>query len=220
MGSNDRRDEGIDALLRELTGKGVFEERLGDALASDIEADTRERRLSAEREAKLLEAVDRGMVDGRVARARARMRGTLGGFGSALRRIREEAGISLTAMAGRAGMSSQLWEEVETQRRRPETLTVSELASVVEAAQLRLSETADALRRSRRLRLLPGGEAAFRADEGAVSDSMAAYEDLLAAAADQQEAQASRGGHVDPDLDELVGALRRELQRRGREDLL
>jgi hypothetical protein len=49
---------------------------------------------------------------------------------------------------------------------------------------------------------------------------MAAYEDLLAAAADQQEAQASRGGHVDPDLDELVGALRRELQRRGREDLL
>lgn len=213
MGSKKRHGEDqAEALLRELAREGSFEEELGDAILS-LQSEVELPPLSVDLEERIVEAAQRGAFDGRVARARVRLQGSLGGFGSALRRIREAAGVSPTRMAERAGIEPELWEALETQRCTPDALDVSALASVAEAAQLRVSEIEDTIRRSQRLHLLPGGQASFRAEEDASSDSMAAYEDLVAAAEDERS-------DPDADLSELVEALGNELRRRGREDLL
>lgn len=209
----------IAALLRALVRRGAFDEILGNALADEIEADARSEELSPRLKERLREAVERGMLDGQVARGRARMHGTLGGFGTALRRIREAAGVSLVQMAERAGLTPELWERLESHRGPLAALDVATLASVVEATQLRLAEVADTLRRSGRLHLVSPGHTSFRADEDAGSDSMAAYEDLLGAIAHGEREQHD-DGPTNRGIEDLIEGLRAELHRRGREDLL
>jgi hypothetical protein len=99
------------------------------------------------------------------------------------------------------------------------TLDVPTLASVVEAAQLRLAEVADILHRTDRLHVASVGPASFRVDEDARSDAAAAYDDLVSAIAEGERRR--RGEEASgQDFGNLIEGLREELRRRGREDLL
>jgi len=216
MGPEDRDPEQpLDAVLEQLAKGGALDERVGDALLKLTE-NASATKISPEVERRAVEAANRGAFDGRVALARTRMRGTLGAFASAVRRIREAAGASIDEMADRAGLSASIWQEIEGQQRSPETLSAAVLASVMEAVQMRSSELRDTLARTQKLRLVHGGHAAFRAEEIESSDTAAAYEDLVAASADEAKGDAG----VTAGVRNLVDAVEAELRRRGRGDLL
>ena len=83
MGSGKDKDA-IEELLRALGKRGAFDDALGEELAEALEQEAAERPLSPSLERALVGAGERGVLDGRVARARQRMQGALGGFGAAV----------------------------------------------------------------------------------------------------------------------------------------
>lgn len=213
--NNKKKDE-LELLLEEYFKRSSFDERLGDSLALEFEADTTSEAMSVEFIERATAVARRGSFDGWIARAKTRLKGSLGAFDTALVRIRESAKCTREQMAERAGVSVDLWVDLEGGRIALDSVDVTDLARVVEAVQLRKPEFRAAIKRSLNMRLVSRSQASFRSDRQGDFDSLAAYQDLLDVVNDDGEANRESSDAADL----LSDRISDELQRRGRGDLL
>ena len=213
-------DDAFETLVAAFLNRTAADERLSDVLSEVLAAEEATSSAPPDTVEKAVKAARAGMFDGATQRARAQMKGALTTFPSALRRIREAARRSPQQMAERAEISPEDWVALEAQSLRYDQLTVAHLASVVEAAQLRLGEFEALLRRTESVRLVSPAQASFRADLTAEADQAAAYEHLLLTLAEEEQASTGVDTVGNDDIANVVAAVGTELARRGRRELL
>jgi transcriptional regulator with XRE-family HTH domain len=212
--------DNLDKVLEELAKRGLVDFPVTEEFVTAFEQSVPGEKLSDEEIALLYKVARSAYQDSVIAKVRESL--PVGGYtlGQYVRLIREKTKLSLTEISDRTDMPFTTLKQLEENSESPEKIPVPKLCNLMELFRLGLSELVSMVERSLGLLLARGKTAQAQArsmappgsrDRGAVTSE----------ALDMLLIKANTGGSGAVRVEQkLIEEITRELQGRGRQDLL
>ena len=216
---DERELVSFEAQLKLLAKAGQIPYPVSEKEIEDLENECRGITLPPELEEKYTRSIKIAYEDIAIEKGKRRLYGEVKVFGRHIQHIRKEAGISASRMAERVGKDKAFVEKLESGQISPLHIAKGTIADIMETFRINLKELVSAVKMS--LQVSPmAGVIPVHARADAKGDEKERLEDISIAAEDLMYISSKKEQKEVSVPEEFLEGITKELENRGRTDLI